>query len=133
MTDVITARGERLNMAELKLKARRPIMPPEVASTVKPQQQPPRQANIRGFMPSMEGVTRRIGPNTTKGSTPVQDGPSIADYTGVTVDHFKHLEARPEDALSAANQTLTEIITDLQTQTPPPPEPPVKGRRTRQS
>jgi hypothetical protein len=132
MTEVITARGERLNMDELKRKHRRPIMPPEVASTVTRQAQPPRQANIRGFMPSMEGVARRVG-GEPKPAPQIVDGPSVADYTGVTVDRLKHLEARPDDAVTAANQTLTEIISDLQTQTPPPPDTPVKGRRSRQS
>jgi hypothetical protein len=78
--------------------------------TVSLRKPPPRQLNMRGFVPSAGGVPTQI---RTEAAEPKQQ-PSIADFTGIKVESPKRLKARPEDPQAAANEALREIMTDLE-------------------
>lgn len=114
---VTTARGAKLSMHELRMKAMRPLNSNfDQKDKIQPRKEPPRQVNINGFMPSMVGVTARApAPGVVQSATVEddEDAPSMADLTGVIVDTPKHLKERPTDAAAAANDALKGIMQDL--------------------
>jgi hypothetical protein len=118
---VTTLRGQKINMHELRNKAKQPFLPVvDHKDKVQPQKQPPRQPNIHGFMPSMNGVAR---PQTAQ-VKPVEivraeqkvaeEQPTPADFTGVVINSTRRLKERPADVEAAANDALNEIIGDLE-------------------
>lgn len=112
MTTVVTQKGRRLNMDELKRQARKPLRSTvDAKDIVKGQKLPPRVMSSRGFVPSARGLERTV---ITPVVEPETEGPSIADFTGVTIDDPHRLKRKPDNAMDAANATLNGIISDLQ-------------------
>lgn len=109
---VITARGERLSMDELIMRSQKPkSQEGDMKDTVPSRKAPPRQLNMRGFVPSAVGVPAQIG---TQRVEIVKPAASIADFTGIKIDTPKRLKSRPQDTEEATNEALREIMTDLE-------------------
>lgn len=116
---VMTARGYLLNMDQLRVKSRRPLIDNvDHKDKVQPQKRPVKQLNMRGFMPSSEGVAppafsyqARAQPVLPRVVEP--DSTSLADLTGVTVDSPRHLREKPANSVEAADSTLREIMGEL--------------------
>lgn len=116
---VMTAKGEKLNFDELIMKARRPITPQgDLKDKVKPQHIPAPQMRTRGFVPTARGVPvpvkAPVAAVPAHAAIPVVKHPSMADYTGVTIDDQKHLKEKPVDAVGAAEQALQQISNELE-------------------
>jgi hypothetical protein len=108
---VLTAKGVRLNMDELMMKARRPMkLVGDQKDTIKSAPRPAAQSRVRGFVPSAQGVP---DPIVQVVETVQDDGPSMADYTGLTVDNPRSLKEKPVDSMAVATDTLQEIMGDL--------------------
>src|SRR5678816_564021 len=93
---LMTARGKRLNMGDLKLRQRKAMPKGDMKDTVQRQQRPVKQANVRGYIPSMEGVNpnQHVKPaaklaKSVKSAAKKKEEyePSIADFTGVIIDN----------------------------------------------
>lgn len=108
MSIVITARGERLNMAELIMRSKQVVNEEKVT----PRKPPARQINVRGFMPSAEGVPTR--PMAAKSDEVKKPAPSLADLTAVKVDKPTRLRGKVADPAAAVDETLAEIMGDLE-------------------
>ena len=119
---VTTLRGHKINMHELRNKAKQPLVQGDQKDKLPPQKQPEIQPTVQGFMPSMEGVARPqtkkpIPPEIVKAEQIVEnDQPTAADFTGVIVDKPRRLKERPDNVEEAANAALSEIIGDLEAQ-----------------
>lgn len=134
---VTTARGGKLNMHELRMKAKRPMSMGDQKDKVPARHEPVRQLNINGFMPSMAGVVRPNQPQNIPTETvdemPEDENPSIADLTGIIIDTPKHLKEKPENAANAANDALKGIIQDLEQYRDRPRDEATTKRRAKQS
>lgn len=134
---VTTARGGKLNMHELRMRAKRPMSMGDQKDKVQPRREPVRQLNIIGFMPSMAGVTRPNQPQNIPAEIITEmsedENPSIADLTGIIIDTPKHLKAKPGDAATAANDALKGIIQDLEQYRDRPRDEATTKRRAKQS
>ncbi len=117
--NVVTARGFVLNFEELAMKAKKPLRASNIdlKDKIEPQKMPSRQINIAGFVPDISKVAKPMKATeqaTAQLATPPEEPqPSMADLTGVTVDTPTRFKEKPADPTAAANETLREIITDL--------------------
>ncbi len=119
---VVTAKGKRLDFAELVRYLRRPIQPvADPTATVTRQQPLAKEIRARGHIPTLNGVSKPVvaavvpppeaaAPKPTR----VVENRSLADYTGVTIDEPKHLKERPENPVQSANEALAQILSSDQ-------------------
>src|ERR1051326_7480995 len=107
---IVTARGQVLNFEELIRNSKRPLKSNvDMKDKIEKQKMPPKQLNVRGFVPSTADVARpvqMIMPDIVD-----DDGPSMADLTGITIDRSKYNTNRPENPIQEAHETLHEILT----------------------
>lgn len=129
---VTTARGEVLDMEELKRKAnQKPLSAEQKAAMkdeVKPQKRVRKAINVRGNMP-MRGEEKapvaekpKAAPAPVAAAPPVHDknpeGKSVADFTGITVDKPVRLKGKVEDPIATADNALGDIMDELEQNTP---------------
>ena len=128
---VTTARGEVINMDELKRNAnKRPMTAEEKAAMkdeVKPRKRPKKAINVRGNMP-VKGEAKAPEPKPKKEPKPAPveekefdknpDGKTVADYTGIKVDKPVRLKGKVENPVEEADNTLNDIMGELEANTP---------------
>lgn len=117
---VITAKGKRMDFADLVRKSRKPISTGDMKDTVVRQQPPTKELRARGHLPSHAGVakpvtTEPVPPAPEKAAAPAPqarqfDEKSLADYTEIKIDEAKHMKGKPDDALQSSNEALEEIL-----------------------
>ncbi|SRR5258708_5870238 len=117
---VRTMRGAILNMPELRLKSKKPEQSNvDHKDKIQLRKEPPKVNNIRGFIPSMEGVAVRSGSRHEKVAAkiealPEEDKPTLADMTGVIVDRpFVPGQNKSEDPVATAGEVLKGIIDNI--------------------
>lgn len=130
---VTTARGQALNMDDLKMQAERPIGFKDAKSEVKPKKLPKRiPINVRGFLPAqgeakvpempekVAGVIEaRKGKKTARVSVRPAQAESLADITRIKVDKAKFIKEAPKDGARAASEdVLANIMDDLNQDAP---------------
>jgi hypothetical protein len=107
---VITAKGKRLDFAELVRNARRPVAPVVEKGEVIRQVPPARELRARGHMPSHNGVAAPVVEAVDQVPYRHVENKSLADYTSITIDEAKHLKERPDDPVQSANEKLAQIL-----------------------
>lgn len=131
---VTTARGDSLDMEDLKRKAnKRPLTTAEKAAMkdeIPVKKKPRVPINVRGNMPR-SGVEK--APEFKKKPTPNEpllmdtskspgkanpEGLSMSDLTGIKVDKPKKLEGPVEDIQEHADGALGDIMQELETNAP---------------
>src|SRR5579863_9424107 len=146
---VKTMRGANLSMHELRLKSKKPLVSSaDAKDKVSIRQMPPKQLNVVGFMPSMDGVAKsvqstetvpveRLRPMRPIGGREVmeEDATTMADLTGIIVDKPQQLKERPANPDAHVDETFAEIMGELHQQKervgiPPRSE---QSRRSRKS
>jgi hypothetical protein len=111
---VRTMRGSIISMPELRSKSKRPIANNvDQKDKIQVKKTPAITNNIRGFVPSMDGVVMRSGSKRELNrraeiAAIEEDKPTMADMTGVIVD--KRPPQRPDDTMAAADEILKDII-----------------------
>ena len=133
---VTTARGDVINMDELKRNAnKRPLTAEEKAAMkdeVKPRKRPKKAINVRGNMPSrgeaaLDHQDRRGHAKMQEETAPVEEekefdknpeGKSVADFTGIKVDKPTRLKGKVENPVEEADNTLNDIMGELEANTP---------------
>lgn len=131
---VTTARGESLDIEDLKRKAnKRPMTAAEKAAMkdeIKPRKKPRIPINVRGNMPRRgeevipEGKKRpslneplpmdtSMSPNKAN-----PEGKSVADLTGMRLEKPKTLKGKVEDPTAHADGALGDIMQELETNAP---------------
>lgn len=131
---VTTARGDALDMEDLKRRAnKRPMSPVEKAAMkdeIPVKKKPRIPINVRGNMPRSGEETK---PEFKKKPTPTEpmfmdtslspnkanpDGKTVADLTGIKIDRPKNLEGPVEDIQEHADSALGDIMQELETNAP---------------
>lgn len=130
---VTTARGEVLDMEELKRKAnQKPLSAEQKAAMkdeVKPQKRVRKAINVRGNMPMRGEEKAPVAEKPKAAHAPVAapepkphdknpEGKSIADFTGIKVDKPVKLKGKVEDPVAAADDALGDIMGELEQNTP---------------
>jgi len=116
---VRTMRGTILNMAELRIKSKKPVQSNvDQKDKVQIWKEPSKSNNIRGFVPSMDGVDVRSGSRHEKVAAqieamPEEDRPTMADMTGVVVERPLPGQSKSEDPLATAGEVLKDIIDNI--------------------
>jgi hypothetical protein len=143
---VKTMRGANLSMYELRMKSKKPLTSgADAKDKVSSRQMPPKQLNVVGFMPSMEGMappqqsTEAAPPERLRPMRPIggrevieEDATTMADLTGIVVD--KSTKGRPEDPNAHVDETFNEIMGELHQQKervgiPPRSDQPRRSRK----
>ena len=128
---VTTARGDVINMDELKRRqTQRPLTAEEKAAMkdeVKPRKRPKKAINVRGNMPK-RGEAEAPTSKTKRAPAPAPveekefdknpDGKTVADYTGIKVDKPVRLKGKVENPVEEADNTLNDIMGELEANTP---------------
>lgn len=114
---VRSMRGLIVNMHELRTKAKRPIQLVDAKDKVHLRHEPVKTKNIRGFVPSLEGVSVRSGSKQEKSAREIpvvleEDLPTMADMTGVIIEKRPGIK-KPEDSTVAAQEILASIIDNI--------------------
>lgn len=113
---VITAKGKRMDFADLVRKSRTPINQGDMKDKVVRQTPPAKELRARGHMPSHAGVAKPVlapvipAPDAAAPVRRVYPDKSMVDYTSITIDEPKHIKEKPDDAQQSANDTLVEIL-----------------------
>ena len=129
---VTTARGEVLDMEELKRKANaRPLTAEQKAAMkdeVKPKKRPRKAINVRGNMPARGEEAPPMAEKRKKvAEAPAPEhkefdknpeGKSIADFTGIRIEEAKTLKGKVDDPVAHADGKLTDIMGELEANTP---------------
>jgi hypothetical protein len=118
----ITAKGKRIDFAELARRSKKPIQSEfdvNMKATTTVQKPPAPVIRARGFMPTHAGVKipeydrpAPAGAFEQRTKNKPLETKSLADYTAITIDEAKHLKEQPEDAAQTANQALAEIMSN---------------------
>lgn len=116
---VRTMRGALLNMTELRSKSKKPVQSNvDQKDKVQVRKEVPKANNIRGFVPSMEGVAIRSASRQEKVAAQIEalaieDRPTLADMTGIVVDKPLPGQGKSEDPLADAGEVLKGIIDNI--------------------
>ncbi len=128
---VTTARGRRLHMGELKLRQRKPSgATADMRDTVQRRERSAKPVNVRGHIPSLNGVINTSQSINVPKSIVVEETPehSIADYTSVVIDNS---DGRLDKSSVDVSDALDTIIGDLEQMRKRDNKGDAKGRRVK--
>lgn len=116
----ITARGDSLDFDELIRKNTRQKknvdMKDKIVLQKIPQAGEKMILNVRGFRPTATTVTAKVvTPEVEHAPVPVVEEPlPMSEHTKLRIDSPKRLKKKVDDIMASTNETLGEILSELQ-------------------